>query len=101
MAEYKVKRGTILDHLFKYVQEGYSLQRGEELRELSSLSRHEKQAAIHAFELLGIERLKPVFDALNEQISYDELRILRLYLLALHSAENSVPPSERKNAESF
>ncbi|MCP4401235.1 MAG: RecQ family ATP-dependent DNA helicase, partial [bacterium] len=86
MAEYKVKQGTILDHLFKYVQEGYALQRAEELRELSSLSEQEKQAAIHAFERLGIERLKPVFEALNEQVNYDELRILRLYQLARHSA---------------
>jgi ATP-dependent DNA helicase RecQ len=87
MAEYKVKQGTILDHLFKYLQEGYNLERSEELRDLSTLTEQEKQAALQAFEILGNERLKPVFDALNERVSYDELRILRLYQLAINAVE--------------
>ena len=87
MAEYNVKQSTILNHLFKYIQEGHSLQRTEELRELSSLSEQEKDAVTQAFDMLGVERLRPVFDALNERVSYDELQILRIAQLTRHDEE--------------
>jgi hypothetical protein len=35
---------------------------------------------------LGVERLKPVFDWLNGKVSYDDLKVLRIYFLSQHLA---------------
>jgi hypothetical protein len=37
---------------------------------------------METFNKLGTEQLKPVFDALDEKVCYDELYLLRLYYLA-------------------
>jgi len=35
-----------------------------------------------AFEENGTEKLRPIFEAMNEEVPYDELRIVQLYLVA-------------------
>jgi ATP-dependent DNA helicase RecQ len=44
------------------------------------------------FEALGIDRLKPVFDALDGQIDYEELKILRLYFVSKKGTADNFPP---------
>ena len=46
----------------------------------ASIPGHRKIAG--AFEELGLERLRPVFDAFNGDVPYDDLRLVRLALLA-------------------
>lgn len=82
MTEFGVKQKTILSNLFKYLKEGYRLNRSDDLLKASTLSPEQQQQVLQAFEQLGAERLKPIFDAFQEKISYDELHILRLYYLA-------------------
>ncbi len=81
MTEYSIKQGTVLDHLYKYFQEGYSL-RSDEFLELSAIQSDQKNTVLETFNRLGPKLLRPVFDALNGEISYDELKILRLYYLS-------------------
>ena len=46
------------------------------------LSKEQKAAVFKAFDRLGTERMTPVFEALNQEIGYDDLFALRLcYLL--------------------
>lgn len=81
MAVFNIKQDTALNHLYKYFQEGYRLRSDDELLTLSTLPDDHKARAVEAFKETGTEFLKPAFDALGGEISYDELKILRLYCL--------------------
>jgi len=48
---------------------------------LSNLSPDQQMAVFKAFDILGSDMLKPVYDKLNGTVNYDELRILRLCYL--------------------
>lgn len=76
-----VRLATVLNHLWKYVQTGRQLRSGN-LLELSQLSPEDQQRALAAFAEHGPERLRPVFEALGESISYDELHLLRLHFVS-------------------
>ncbi len=77
---FNIKQTTVIDHLFKYVMEGFTL-RGDEIFTFSTLTTDKKNAVLKAFYQCGSEYLKPAFDALNGAVSYDDLKILRLYYL--------------------
>ncbi len=80
MAEYDVKLSTILDHLYKYCKEGNDL-KVNGILEYSTLAKGEKERVLNAFDRDGPEFLGPVFRACDGKISYDELKILRLYYI--------------------
>jgi ATP-dependent DNA helicase RecQ len=83
MTEFGVKQKTILDHLSKYLQEGHTLRPGK-IQNLSTLPANQQTAVLKAFNRLGPDRLKPVFEAFHEEISYDEISLLRLHYLIEH-----------------
>ncbi|MBE2219958.1 MAG: DNA helicase RecQ [Anaerolineae bacterium] len=76
-----VKHGTVLSHLWKTVQSGAELRGADDIIALSRLSAEEQEQVLMAFDHLGFEALGPVFHALGETISYDELHILRLHFV--------------------
>ena len=76
-AQLGIKERTILGHLWTAVQAGRPL-RADNLLELSQLSPTDQQRALAAFAELGTDYLRPVFEALGESVSYDELHLLRL-----------------------
>ncbi len=80
-SDYDVKQSTILTHLHNYLSEGYPLRSGDELLTLSALTSDQQDEVLAIYDRLGTEQLKPVFDALNEKVCYDELHLLRLYHL--------------------
>ncbi|MFC1502609.1 DNA helicase RecQ, partial [bacterium] len=79
--EYQVKQSTILNHLYRYMDEGYSLVRGEELLKHSDLTSQVQGNVLKTFHKLGYDQLKPVYEALNQEVTYDELYLLRVYYL--------------------
>lgn len=81
--ECNVKRVTVLDHLFTYIQEGHALRSEGLLPLVTTLSDSERSRALEAFERHGLQFLRPVFEALGGQIGYEDLKILRLYYLSL------------------
>ncbi len=81
MQDLGVKERTILNHLWKYHLSGEFLRPGGFL-ELSKLQESDQQRVLDTFESLGPELLRPVFDALDEEISFDELHILRLHFVS-------------------
>jgi len=81
MEDFNIKRVTVLDHLFRYFQEGNNIIESDDLRSLSTVPSKQKEFVLDRFEEFGIERLKPVLDALGGEIDYEELKILRLYYL--------------------
>lgn len=78
--EYDIKLSTALEYLYKFFQEGKKL-RADGLIELSSLAPEQQQRVFQVFDKLGTQRLRPVFDALNEEIGYEELKLMRLCYL--------------------
>jgi len=85
MAEFNIKQTTVLDHLFSYLKEGHAL-RSDGLLTLSSIPDDQRTPVLEAFENLGAEFLRPAYEALGRKISYDELKIFRLY----HLSRNNV-----------
>ncbi len=81
--EFQVKMETIVDHLYIFCTEGNSLRPSSEYLEISSIPRANQLAAITAFDAHGTHALRPVYDALNGEISYKELKIIRLHVLSL------------------
>ncbi|MGH7495497.1 MAG: DNA helicase RecQ [bacterium] len=79
--QFEITSRTILEHLYKSVRQGRVL-RVEGLVECSRLDPVERDRVLQAFEKLGPDFLRPVFQALNEKVSYDELHVLRLYYLS-------------------
>ena len=83
MERYQVQLDTILNHLSTFAMQGHALRRDESILAYSKLSPEQHQAALAAFQEAGTERLFPVFDRLNGAVSYDELKILRVYFLSI------------------
>jgi len=81
---FNIKQAKVIDHLYRYVMEGFPL-RCDEIFALSSLPSDQKKVVLKAFDKCGSDYLKPAFDALNGAVSYDDLKILRLYHLARQS----------------
>ncbi len=81
MARYQVTAGTILSHLTRYLSAGNTLRNGEDLQAMTSATPEQQRAAFVAFDELSPTYLKPVYDQLNGELSYDELKILRMLYL--------------------
>ncbi len=79
-AFYHVKQSTIINHLYRYRKQGNHVD-GSRLLEVSELTADSRQHVLSLFTKLGPDRLRPIFEALDESVSYDELHILRLYYL--------------------
>jgi ATP-dependent DNA helicase RecQ len=81
MKRYAVTADTILNHLARFIMAGNPLRSAEDLIALSNLSPDQQMAVFKAFDTMGSDALKPVYEKFNNTISYDELRILRLCYL--------------------
>jgi ATP-dependent DNA helicase RecQ len=84
--DFNIKQSTVLDHLYQYWQDGYPLERDEFLM-LSELTSTQQQLISATFDRLGTERLRPIFDVLNSEIDYEEIKILRLSYLCRHCSK--------------
>ncbi|MDD7804461.1 MAG: DNA helicase RecQ [Endozoicomonas sp. (ex Botrylloides leachii)] len=81
-----IKRKTLLDHLYKYQTEVAELPKTEVFLKKSRLSKQQQAKVIQAMESNGTERLRPIFETLQQQVSYDELHLLRLHYLTQNSS---------------
>jgi len=79
---YQVQTSTIVNHLVRFASAGNPLKDGADLQAQMSISSEEQAKAIQAFEELGTDFLRPVFEKLNEKISYNDLKIIRLIVLS-------------------
>jgi hypothetical protein len=81
MKRYGVSADTILTHLTRFIRAGNVLSKTDDLEKLSNLKPEEQQKVFEAFNKLGLEALKPVYDKFNGSVGYDELKLLRLCYL--------------------
>ena len=80
--QFKVKDGTIINHLYRYAQDGHEFAQSALLLEQTGLSQIHIDSALAAFAEHSHERLKPVYDSLSEQVTYDQLHLLRIYFVS-------------------
>ena len=74
-----IKQGTVVSNLEKHLMEtGLATILPERLRAESTLDTATWERVRDSFAELGSERLKPTFEALQEAVSYDDLRLARL-----------------------
>ncbi len=74
-----IKPGTVVSNLEKHLMEtGLAIIPPERLRAESTLDTTTWERVRESFAELGSERLKPTFEALQEAVSYDDLRLARL-----------------------
>jgi ATP-dependent DNA helicase RecQ len=94
MELFDVQQGTILNHLSKYILEGYSLCSSEFLV-LPDLTKDLVQKVMRAFQAMGTEYLKPIYEELDGTVNYDNLKLLRLYYLTnLPEKQSASDPNE-------
>ena len=77
MQAYGVKRQTLISYLERYMQSGNVLP-VERFRAESQLSSEMQEQVLAAFDELGADFLRPVFDAFDKSVSYDELHLMRI-----------------------
>ena len=80
-AAFAIQPKTVINHLWEAVQAGESIP-AEPLLELSTLPAAQQQRVLRAFDELGTAALRPVYEALGETVSWDELHVLRLVAAA-------------------
>ncbi|MBN1669233.1 MAG: DNA helicase RecQ, partial [Anaerolineales bacterium] len=80
-------QNTILNHLKKAFTAGKPLQ-VEGLKAASTLSQAEEQRVLAAFDECGTDYLRPVLEALEENVSYDQLHLWRLIYLVNRANQN-------------
>jgi len=85
---YHVTAGTILDHLARYLAAGNQLRNGKDLQSLTSATSEQQHAAFAAFDELSPTFLRPAFDKLDGELSYDDLKILRMLYLISHQTND-------------
>ncbi len=75
-----IQKRTIIEYLFRYIKYGGYV-RKDLLLPLIPADKNILFTIINAFELTGIDRLKPAYEALNGMIDYETISICRLYYL--------------------
>ncbi|MCA9929307.1 MAG: helix-turn-helix domain-containing protein, partial [Anaerolineales bacterium] len=80
VAQFAVKQSTVINHLWKGVQDGREL-RPTNFLQLTNLTNEQQDQAFTAFTEHGTDRLRPIFDALHETVTFDDLHVLRLHYI--------------------
>lgn len=76
-----IKRSTIISNLNKYIEEGHAI-KAQGLKSLLPSDNELLLSITAAFDNLGTDYLKPVFEELGGAVDYDTLQVCRLYYLS-------------------
>ncbi|WP_024336702.1 DNA helicase RecQ [Desulfotignum balticum] len=88
--QFHVKQITIIHHLFRYFQDGNRIKAGHVIDECP-VPPDAQEKVRQAFDTHGYQFLKPVFEAMNREIPYDDLHLLRIHFLYVNQIK---APSE-------
>jgi len=77
----KIQERTIMEHLFRNIQDGVPV-RKDLLEPMLPSDREQIEKVMDAFERTGADKLKPVFDELKGMVDYDTINLCRLYYLS-------------------
>jgi ATP-dependent DNA helicase RecQ len=93
-ATFSVKRDTVIQNLERYQQAGHSLD-PRRLLAMSELDPELQRGALHRLAATDTRMLGPIYEGFGGLVSYDELRLLRLYL-ACRRAQDAQAKFEQK-----
>ena len=79
-SKFGLREVTLMNHLTTYVSEGNKID-ASLLYEQVAANDDEQIKVFKAFEEMGVNYLKPIFERLNENVTYDDLRILKVCYL--------------------
>ncbi|HMT22318.1 MAG TPA: HEAT repeat domain-containing protein [Promineifilum sp.] len=82
---FSVKLQTIATYLWESLLLGEEID-ARSIAEESGLTTRKQERVYGVFDAIGTARLRPVFDALEESVTYEEIHLLRLYYVARMSA---------------
>jgi ATP-dependent DNA helicase RecQ len=82
MNQFEIKLATVFDHFLKYLRTGNRL-RADAFLSFSSIDTDQNERVLDAFDRLGTDYLKPVYDFFDGRIDYEDLKVLRLYYLSI------------------
>ena len=88
MVKFGVQLNTVLEHLQRYLEADGCLD-PEQLSDNSFLNAADRDRAREAFRIHGLEALGPAYRALDETVSYTDLRLVRLIMLAELSSQRT------------
>ncbi len=89
LKKYNIKIRTLLDNLKKYNENVLEIN-PKKLLELLECNSKVEQEVYTQFNSLGTELLRPIFDAMNEKVSYDDLKILRINFLYTKQKQKTI-----------
>jgi ATP-dependent DNA helicase RecQ len=84
--QFHVKHITVINHLYRYFQEGNRIESGHVINECA-LSTDVQEKVCQAFDTHGYQFLKPVFEAMDREIPYEALHLLRIHYLYVNHIE--------------
>jgi len=93
-----IQWNSVMFYLWQSVLDGARLD-GPALLAQSRLPADERQAVFSAFDDLGVERLRPIYEALQETVPYEELHILRLYYVLQQPSTSPVSDATRHEVQ--
>ena len=79
-SKFGLKEITLMNHLTTYVDEGNKID-SNMLYEQIAANDEEQIEVFKSFEKFGVNYLKPTFEELKENVSYDDLRVLKVCYL--------------------
>jgi len=79
VSDFDIKYDTVIDHFYRYLQEGKCF--NKDILSISKLNDDKKNKIVEAFYQLGTEKLKPIYDYFSGEIDYNELKIIRNFVL--------------------
>jgi ATP-dependent DNA helicase RecQ len=88
--QFHVKQLTVFNHLYRYFQDGNRIESGHVIDDCA-VPPDVQEKVRQAFDTHGYQFLKPVFEAMDREIPYDDLHLLRVHYLYANHIE---PPSK-------
>jgi ATP-dependent DNA helicase RecQ len=79
---FQVRLETILEHLWHFTRSGGSLRSSQDFLALTEADPDLQAKALAAFQALGPDLLKPVYETLGGSLNYDQLKLIRLHFLS-------------------
>ncbi len=80
MEKFNIKKKTVVMNLYNFVKKGNDIDKASLYKHLS-IDHQKTDEVISAFNELGSEYLKPVYEYFNGSIDYDDIEIVRLIFL--------------------
>ena len=87
--QFHVKHITVINHLYRYFQDGNRIEDGHVIDDCA-VPPDVQEKVLQAFDTHGYQFLKPAFEAMDREIPYESLHLLRIHYLYVNRIE--APP---------